>query len=207
MSIAPRFVAITLATLLFAVSVARAQVLSYDEATQGDLSGNPAAPADFGTLAVSSHSLKASFVSGDYDLIKFTLASGTHLDSIFLNSYAGSTSSFSGIQSGSTWSAGLGYDVDPAPLLGWVLFGENTIADDYDILDNLIYQYASADDAIGFTQPLGPGTYTFLFQETGPFAVNADFTFNVVPEPSTLAIAAIGIATLLRYRIRRWSKM
>jgi hypothetical protein len=207
MSIAPRFVAITLATLLFAVSVARAQVLSYDEATQGDLSGNPAAPADFGTLAVSSHSLKASFVTGDYDLIKFTLAPGTHLDSIFLNSYAGSTSSFSGIQSGSTWSAGLGYDVDPAPLLGWVLFGENTIADDYDILDNLIYQYASADDAIGFTPPLGPGTYTFLFQETGPFAVNADFTFNVVPEPSTLAIAAIGIATLLRYRIRRWSKM
>jgi hypothetical protein len=202
MPIAIRFAAFALAACLTALGAGRAQAVGYDEAAQGDLSGNPAAPTSLGTLPVGSHSLRASFVSGDYDLVTFTIAAGTHVDSIFLNSYAGSTSSFSGIQSGSTWTAGLGFDVNPAPLLGWVLFGENTIADDYGIDDNLLYQYATGEGAIGFTPPLGPGTYTLQLQETGPFAVNADFTLNVVPEPSTLTIAAFGFAALFARRKR-----
>jgi hypothetical protein len=92
--------------------------------------------------------------------------------------------------------------VNPAPLLGWVLFGENTIADDYGVEDNLLYQYADGDDTIGFTPPLGPGTYTLELQETGPFAVNANFTLNVVPEPSGFVIAALGAGALLAGRKR-----
>jgi hypothetical protein len=133
-------------------------------------------------------------------LATFTLAPGTRLTSIYLDSYAGSTFSFSGIQSGPTWTAGLGYGVDPEPLLGWVLFGETTIG------TNLLADYATGAGAIGFTPPLPAGTYTLELQETGQFPVTAQFTLTVVPEPSTLAIASIGCLTALVARRKRQTK-
>lgn len=184
MSVGLRIVAICLAALLPAVCANKALALDYNETVYGDLSDNPEAPTSLGTLPIGTHTLSASFVEDDYDLATFTLAPGTRLTSIYLDSYAGSTFSFSGIQAGPVWTADLGYNVDPEPLLGWVLFGESTIG------FNLLGNYASGAGAIGFTPPLAAGTYTLELQETGSFPATAQFTVTVVPEPSTLAIAS-----------------
>lgn len=190
MTVTLRIATICLATLLPAVRPTESLALDYNETLHGDLSDDPAAPTALGTLPVGSHTLSASFVDDDYDLATFTLAPGTRLTSIYLNSYAGSTFSFSGIQSGPVWTADLGYNVDPEPLLGWVLFGESTIG------VNLLSNYAAGAGAIGFTPPLAAGTYTLEFQETGSFPATAQFTVTVVPELSSLAIAATGFAAM-----------
>jgi hypothetical protein len=194
--IAPfRIALICLAALLGAVCPTAAFALDYNETLHGDLSDDPGAPTSLGTLPIGTHTLSASFVEDDYDLVTFTLAPGTRLTSIFLNSYAGSTVSFSGIQAGPVWTADLGYNVDPEPLLGWALFGETTVG------TNILPDYATGAGAIGFTPPLQAGVYTLELQETGSFPVAAQFTVTVVPEPSTLAMAATACAAgLLAWR-------
>jgi hypothetical protein len=67
-------------------------------------------------------------------------------------------------------------------------------------------------DAIGFAPPLPPGTYTLEFQETGSFPVSAEFTLNVVPEPSTfvtasIAVASMGFVVLIAHRRRRHARI
>ena len=183
--------ALCLVAWLSAVGANNAHALDYDESVYGDLSDDPNAPTLLGTLPVGSHTLAATFVRNDYDLVTFTVAPGTYLNSIVLNAYGGSTFSFSGIQAGPIWTADLGFDVDPAPLLGWVLFGETMIATD--ILDD----YALGAGTIGFTPPLPAGTYTLELQETGPFPATAQFMLNVVPEPSTFALASVAMASII----------
>lgn len=45
----------------------------------------------------------------------------------------------------------------------------------------------------GFTPPLGPGTYTFLIQQTGPPLTGFTLAFVVVPEPSSAALLGAGL--------------
>lgn len=186
-----KIAALCLAAWLWAAGANDAHALDYVESLHGDLSDDPIAPTALGTLPVGSHTLEATFVRNDYDLATFTIAPGTHLDSIVLNAYGGSTFSFSGIQAGPIWTADLGFDVDPAPLLGWVLFGETMIG------TNILDDYALGTDTIGFTPPLPAGTYTLELQETGSFPATAQFTLNVVPEPSTLTLASVAMASIV----------
>lgn len=56
----------------------------------------------------------------------------------------------------------------------------------------------------GFSTPLGPGTYTYLIQEVSPEQFrDYTLTFNVVPEPSSIALVSlVGVLFFVR-RARR----
>ena len=170
--------------------------VNYNEGINGDLSGNPALPTSLGTLGVGANGLIATFGASDFDLFTFTIGPGHQLDSITLNSYGGGGLSFTGIQSGSAWTAGLGGLVNPAGLLGWSHISGAMVGTDF--LDDI----GLGAGAIGFTPPLLAGTYTMEIQDTGG-AVPASMTFNVVPEPSSLVLAALGVIGAAAWSWRR----
>ena len=61
--------------------------------------------------------------------------------------------------------------------------------------------------ASGFTPPLGPGTYTFLFQQLGA-ATNYEFDFTVtaVPEPGSLLLSGCAALAAFSRWLRRLPK-
>jgi hypothetical protein len=189
----------SLLTLLVLGAAWPATVLAvnYNEATDGDLSGNTAAPTALGALSLGANNLSATYGAGDFDLFTYTIPAGFRLNSIIVNSFAGGGVSFTGLESGSTWTAGLATSVNPAVLLGWAHFGSIVPTD---ILDDI----GSAPGAIDFTPPLQAGTYTMLIQDTGA-THSTSWTFNVVPEPSSfvLALTAGGLIGVLGRRARR----
>ncbi|MEM8954830.1 MAG: PEP-CTERM sorting domain-containing protein [Verrucomicrobiota bacterium] len=71
---------------------------------------------------------------------------------------------------------------------------------------NVLTTLANAPQGgVGFTAPLGPGTYTVNVQQTGQELSNYQLDLEVVPEPTSVALlfGAAGIAGW--YYRRRWS--
>jgi len=176
-------IALTALLLFVVVSPAGLRAADYLESVNGDLSGNVAAPTSLGTLGVGATTVSATFGGGDFDLFSFILGPGTRLNSITLGSYNGTSFSFTALESGGTWTAGLGGAVNPAVLLGWTHISGGLVGTD--ILDNM----GAASPAIGFTPPL--------------LAVSGSFTLNVVPEPSTFVLAALALVGLSTSQLRR----
>jgi hypothetical protein len=167
-----------LVTALFALALsASGEAANYDEYSQGDLSGNGAAPTPLG-LIHGANLLTATSGNGDYDMLRITIPANHQLDTLVLSSYSGATQSFVGIQNGGTWTAGTGVGVNEAALLGWTHFGPfaSGAGVGQDLLDNL------ATSKSLFTPPLGAGVYTMLFQDTGG-AVDYVMRFNVTFHP------------------------
>jgi len=184
-----------------ALAPAAANAANYDESISGDLSGLPAVPTTW-NLAAGANVLKGSAgTSSDYDILSLTIPAGHQLDSLMLDAYQNQGyASFLGLQTGSTWTAGLGGSVDGEALLGWDLFDVGYVG------TNRLPDIALNGDTIGpqFTPPLGSGTYAMLLQDTGS-TYNYQFTFNVsaVPEPGTLSLAALGLIGIARLARRR----
>lgn len=184
-----------------ALAPAAANAANYDESISGDLSGIPAAPSVW-NLDVGANVLKGSAgTSSDYDILSLTIPAGHRLDSLTLDAYQNQGyASFLGLQTGSTWTAGLGGSVDGEALLGWDLFDVGYVG------TNRLPDIALNGDTISpqFTPPLVSGTYTILLQDTGS-TFNYQFTFNVsaVPEPGTLILAALGLLGIGRLARRR----
>lgn len=184
-----------------ALAPAAAFAANYDESISGDLSGVPAAPSIW-NLNVGANVLKGSAgTSSDYDIVSFTIPAGHQLDSLTLDAYQNQGyASFLGLQTGSTWTAGLGGSVDGEALLGWDLFDLGFVG------TNRLPDIALNGNTISpqFTPPLGSGTYAMLLQDTAS-TYNYQFTFNVsaVPEPGTLSLAAVGLLAIGRLARRR----
>lgn len=184
---------------LLASASSQAASFLFTEAGDGDISGTPGSPTRFGNsplsvgYSVGSNVIMGSTVAGDYDILSFTVGAGQQLAAISVFSYSSlDDKAFLAVQSGSTWNNGLGAGINftVSTLLGYAHFGPGpgAVPPGTDALDNL----GGAPGAIGFSGPLGPGTYTFLIQQTGPAVVNygLDFQLTAVPEPGEYAAMA-----------------
>jgi hypothetical protein len=163
----------------------------YDEAVDGDLSGDGLSPTVL-VADVGSNSLTGTTGTGDLDYLTFNVASGLRLDAVILAVYDSIDQlAFIAIQNGSTFTEPP-VGTDPANLLGWVHFGPALVGTD--ILDDM----GLGDGAIGFTPPLPSGDYSFWIQQTGvdPVDYQMHFVLSPVPVPAALPLLASGLLAL-----------
>lgn len=167
----------------FASGMPTVHAADYSEFAAGDLSNNPAAPTLW-ALDAGANVLAGRTGPGDYDVLRFTIPPGSVLQSIVIGYHEDLSRVFTGLQAGTVWTAGLGFNVDPAPMLGWVDFPVNPeIAHTgVDILTDI----AQAPGSQGFTPPLAAGDYTMLFQNEFTVVRHA-LIFNVADAVSSMA--------------------
>jgi hypothetical protein len=132
----------------------------HNESIHGDLSSVASSPTPL-VLEVGANVLSGSTGGGDFDFLTFEVGALQQLDELILDAYGGFSLSFVGLQAGSVWTAGQGFGISAAALLGWTHFGQADVGTD--ILDDIAVGFG----AQGFTRPLGPGHYSMLFQDTG----------------------------------------
>ena len=194
---------LSIAALLI-LSVSGRAVIVWSENINGDLSTNPNAPTPV-TFQLGSNIISGSVFTGTdtRDYITFTIAAGFQLTSLRLLAYDdlntgtpndGNTG-FHAINLGST-SFIPGFDT-----IGEFLGGDhlNPL-----IGTDLLPRLASASVAgTGFEVPLEAGTYSYLVQQTGPQPTAYSVEFNVVPEPSSVALALAGLGIVGRRPHRR----
>jgi prepilin-type N-terminal cleavage/methylation domain-containing protein len=162
-------------TAAFLAPALAARGADYNEFVAGEISPIPAAPTPF-ALTLGANLLVASASSSDFDLLQIQIPTDAQLHSIIIESHEGPIRLFTGIEAGPVWTAGVGFNVDPAGLLGWVEFPVNPNAAHTGV--DILADIAAAPGAIGFTPPLASGTYSMLFQ-TPSSAVPFALTFNV----------------------------
>jgi hypothetical protein len=166
---------VALAAASFGVPSLRAA--DYSEFVTGDMSGNPALPTLW-SLTPGGNTLVASSSAIDQDLLRFDVPTGYLLSSIVVQFHESSSRVFTGIQSGTTWTAGVGLEIDPTNMLGWVDFPFNPEHSHQET--DILAAIGEAPGSIGFAPPLASGSYTMLFQAPSsvvPFALR----FNVTP--------------------------
>lgn len=185
-----------LASLTISVNGA---VFVYDEAMDGDVSNDYLNPLNL-TLGVGTSTLKGSIADGDRDLFTLIVASGMTLDSIKLLSYTTDSENPSNVsyllsQPGAFLSAPP--DNDFSDPIGYVGFGK--WAEGREIL-----RFLTVGPPYDYVNKLGPGSYAFWINETGP---KSDYSFsftvsaNVIPElSSSLFFLVTGLFVFQRNR-------
>jgi hypothetical protein len=183
-----------------------ANAATYDEAIHGDLSGTAAAPTPW-VLAAGANSLVgtagANALAGtdDFDLVAIEVPAGHQLDSITLVSYVNPdvfAMSFIGLQAGSPWLDGFGFDIAGYWLMGWTHI--QTPMAGVDLLP-LIQSHANPPE---FTLPLPSGVYTMLLEDVD-LTISYSLLYNVsaVPEPGSITLLATSIVGVTALRRRR----
>ncbi len=205
-SICWRGAAMTVALLTCCATTVVATAATYDEAILGDLSGTAAAPTPWVLEAGANPLLGtagANALAGtdDFDLVAIEIPAGHQLDSITLVSYVNPdvfAMSFIGLQAGSPWLDGFGFDIAGYWLMGWTHI--QTPMAGVDLLP-LIQSHANPPE---FTLPLPSGVYTMLFEDVDTtISYSLLYHVSAVPEPGStalLATAFMGAAALRRRR-------
>ncbi len=179
------------------VVLAQAQVV-HDESVNGDLSDDHLNPTVL-SMSMGNNLVKGSTIDEpiDRDFFSLTLPEGSFLTAVILDEWAtADDQSFIALQSGPQVTSLNSSD----DLLGTALFGAGPgarIGDD--ILDDLgIAQIGG----IGFTPPLGSGTYTFWIQEVSA-PMTYGFNFQIVPEPTSAVLCLLAGGILAIWQRRR----
>ena len=193
------------------LAAAPAKAIIFDEAVSGDLSNDKAAPTAL-TLTPGLNSVIGTVAgfppagSDPQDWVSFTIPAGFVMTS-YVNSKYGSEDDqgFTGFQSGSSFS---GDEFMAGSYAGYAHFGTGATNPDgtppsstvgVDLLP-LMADPSFAPGAIGFTPPLGAGTYTFLIQQGNDVTTGYQFdmTLRAVPEPgSSLCLLVLGGLAIL----------
>lgn len=192
-----RAILCSLALLLSADGLSAATV--WDEAINGDLSGVPSAPTALTFTPGSNVVTNASVNSGDdiRDYFTFVIGPSEVLTAITLLSYTGNPG-FTSINSGPT-------SFIPSPATAGNFLG-GLHATTALVGQPLLTLLGTASIAgTGFTPPLGPGTYSFLMQQTSgvatPYAL--EFQVQVVPLPAAAWLFGTGLLGLAGFRQQR----
>lgn len=171
----------------------------WDEAINGDLSGNPEIPTPL-TFSRGLNTIRGSLSEPEGDLrdyVTFTIGPNQFLSAIFLDSFSPEGISFQALNEGNTsFIPGFG---TAGNFLGLDIVFHEMIGTDM-MPGMALTQFGN----IGFSIPLGPGTYTYLIQEVTPGETrDYQISFQVIPEPSAIGLLGlIGLASFLR-RARR----
>ncbi|MEM9388319.1 MAG: VPLPA-CTERM sorting domain-containing protein [Pseudomonadota bacterium] len=178
----------------------------WDESISGDLSSDPDAPTPL-SFNAGSNIITGSVSDGEgdtRDFVTFTIADGQVLTALLQLEYVdGQTGGpgnrgFHSINEGET-SFIPGFDTSDDFLGGAHL---DALAPGTDMLMIL----AGAPQAgVGFETPLGPGTYSYLVQQTGPqiSAYTLDFQVAAVPLPAGVWLISSALVGLIGFRARR----
>jgi hypothetical protein len=188
--------------LLIALFASSGAAAIFDEAVLGDLSGIPASPTPW---ALSAGSNRLSGVAGtdsagmtDFDLVALEIPAGHQLDSITIISYSNPdvfAMSFFGLQPGSPWLDGLGFDINGAWLMGWAHVQTHMAG--FDLL-TMIQDHANEP---AFDIPVPAGVYTMLIEDVDTIiSYSLQFNVSAVPEPTTAALLSTAIAMVVRRR-------
>ena len=169
-----------------------AKANTWDEGTNGDLSGDRLAPSSL-ALSAGDNLLTGTTVAGDIDYLTVTVPVGYALSQLNLLSFASTDDlAFIGVQAGSTFTQPpTGTDV--TQLLGWAHFGPTAPLP-------YLATLGTSPGAIGFTGPLPAGPYTFWIQQAGAQQVAYSWNFVVAsaaPEPGTGGLVVLGLTALL----------
>jgi hypothetical protein len=183
---------------------ASASAADYNETADGDLSNNNNTPTPF-ALTLGSNLVSGTNIGGNLDYLRADVPAGHSLTQVILNSYSGGDLSFAAMQIGNTMVPPSG--VDANGLTGWTHYGTGAGADPIASLGEDMFASANMPTprfgSAGFTPPLGPGSYTFLFQQTNAVSTDYQFNFVVIPEPSTVLLGCVGMLALVGLRLRR----
>ena len=185
---------LSLVLAICVVASASADVI-YDESVDGPLSNDNLNPTvlTLNTPGVGKVLASTQFSPLAADFMTITVPNGFFLDEIIWGLYdTTEDQSFFAVEAGTQITD----TTNPDFLLGTALIGAGDVATN--VLDDLGQANLGGS---GFSGPLGPGDYTFWFQENAA-DVNYGFTFVVkVPEPtSTVLLIGLGLGLVRRKR-------
>lgn len=180
------FFALALSAVASLAIADAARAGNYDESIDGDLSGVPASPTEW-TLAGGANILTGragnSFPEpDDYDLVAFTVPVGYKLDTISIVSFTVEDNlAFLGLQEGSPWDDGLGWEISGGNLIGWALLDTNPA--DVDDLIEIMLPNGNNPERTG---PLTAGVYTMVLQDVDDYC-DYSLSFNVSAAATAIA--------------------
>ena len=197
------------AALFCAFPASASAVVVWNESGSGDLSNSQAAPTAL-ALALGTNSVVGSVNgTGDsQDWLSVNVPAGFQLTSYVNSVYvSGDLQGFTGFQPGPAF---VGSPFVAGSYAGFSHYGtgaQNGAFPPVNLVGvNLLpimADPAQAPGALGFSPPLGAGTYTFLIQQLGGGTeYQFDFGVTAVPAPSALGLGALAGIGLLRRRAR-----
>ena len=176
-------------TLIFATS---ASAQTFFESVDGDASNdaNNPTPIDLvvGSTLVGGTVTMSAGEGGDIDFFTFTIEEGELLTGLFLQDYSPADPGFHGISAGPTGIVPVGPNAgDVTQFLGSQHLGSTTA----NLLDGL---GGNPVAGMGFEGPIGPGTYSYIIQQTGGTLTSYTLDFQVTgPPPASCVIPEGGI--------------
>ena len=195
---------------LFLVGTLTAQTPLFQESTMGDLSDVATSPTAL-MFGVGTNQIVGELRSNPddpnldvRDYLTFTIGAGQTLTSIIQQDYSDIASGGAANRGFHAINLGATSSIPAGGTIGGFIGADHfdTVAVGTDLLPSL---GGGTLGASGFSGTLGPGTYTYLVQNTSanPSSYTLDFNVTGVPEPgSVMLLSALAGLTVVRRRRR-----